>query len=65
MKKVLIHKNSGNPVYIARAEGGVFHIIYRDRLMGSHDSIGKAIAVATAQFVVRTPSEFDDWLSYL
>jgi len=61
MKKVLIHKNSGNPIYIARCEEGIYHVIYQDEPIRSHNTIGLAISNAMNEFIACTPRAIDGW----
>ena len=64
MKKVLIHKNGGNPVYIARCDERIYYVIYQDKSMSSHRTIGLAIANANNEYIMNSPAAIYGWLSY-
>ena len=62
MKKILIHKNGGNTVYIARTDERIYHVIHQDKSMSTHHSIGMAIASAANEFNTYNPRAIDGWL---
>lgn len=51
MKKVLVHENDGDPIYIVRSDQMAFHVIYQGNDMGSHNSIRLAIDSASTEFI--------------
>ena len=63
MKKILIHKNSGNPIYIARTDEGIYHVIHQDKSMSAHNSIGMAIDSAANGFLIYNLRAIDGWLT--
>ena len=55
MKKILVHENKNDPVYIAVSIEAMFHIVYRDK------SIGSAVSSAIKTFSFVDSRGFLDW----
>jgi hypothetical protein len=52
MKKILVHENGGDPIYIAMCEYFYFHVIYKDMTISTHDMHWDAISKATSELIL-------------
>jgi hypothetical protein len=50
MKKILAHKTSKEPVYIAKSNDGWFHVVYKNESLGSYASPTMAIDDASSGY---------------
>jgi hypothetical protein len=51
MKKLYIHQNEGEPIWVARSEDQLIYVVYRDELISAHDTIRSAIDFATNEYI--------------
>lgn len=50
MKKILVHKNNGDPMYIAVSNEPIFHFLHQGQSISSHNSVGAAVASVMSAF---------------
>jgi methylmalonyl-CoA mutase cobalamin-binding subunit len=62
MKNILVHHNSGQPVYIALSDRMTFDVIYLGSARSSHNSIGEAVKSATNEFITVSYTGESDWI---
>jgi len=51
MKNILMHQNNGEPVYVALANDGLFHVIFQTISATSHVTLRAAVNSASAEFI--------------
>ena len=61
MKKILVHENKKDPVYIAVTIESMFHVIHQEKSIGSHYSVGAAVASAMKTFDLADSRGFLAW----
>ena len=61
MQKILVHKNNGEPIYVVVFSEPTFHLIRRDKSIGSHNSVGAAVASAMSTFDLSDSRGFLAW----
>ncbi|MBU3636080.1 hypothetical protein [Polynucleobacter sp. es-MAR-4] len=61
MKNILIHHNGGDPVYVALSDEMTFEVVYKGKLISSHNSIGMAIEYACNECIKSGTKGIIDW----
>lgn len=51
MKKLFVHLNAGDPLFIAGTDDMLFHIVHEDTIISTHDSLNAAISKASNEHV--------------
>ncbi len=61
MKKLFIHQNAGDPVWIAMSSDLFFHVLYQDESISTHKSLRSAMDSATKEYVGKKSSGILGW----
>ena len=61
MKKVLIHENAGDPVYISLSDDMCFHVTYQESTVSKHNSLRSALDSAIDGYITTGSRAIMGW----